>query len=188
MYSSTATSTPPPSSRSSPTVSENSWCILDFGDDRRYFCQATRSGANAGVKVTAGKVKIATRTLIGLPYGCVVEVSTQGRRFDRTDDDEIEPAFLDELTALSPAAFSTGGESSTGPAPTVPIQGKGSNDNRDLSDGNTAQGMGHEEIMEMKREGAGGKDVIQALIDNSATFKGKTEFSKAKYIKRKAKK
>ncbi len=48
-----------------------------------------------------------------------------------------------------------------------------------------SQKLGASEIEELKQSGRGGKEVIQALIDNSETFKNKTEFSQAKWLKRK---
>jgi tRNA (adenine-N(1)-)-methyltransferase non-catalytic subunit len=128
-----------------------------------------------------------------LPYGCVVEI-VDNKNFVRTGDDEITPAFLDEFTGItdtnfsSDGAVSTFGDSSDSVAPMVPIQGKGSNDNRDLRDTSTSQQLDYETIQAMRAGGTGGKDLIKALVDNSSTFQGKTEFSKAKYIKRKAKK
>jgi tRNA (adenine58-N1)-methyltransferase non-catalytic subunit len=67
-----------------------------------------------------------------------------------------------------------------------------SNDNRDLVDRNaltkgkeSSQKLGASEIEELKQSGRDGKEVIKALIENSETFKQKTEFSQAKWLKRK---
>lgn len=60
-------------------------------------------------------------------------------------------------------------------------------DNRDLKDDNTAQALTAEDINEMKGEKSG-EEIIAALVESSATFAAKTEFSKAKYLKRKTKK
>jgi tRNA (adenine-N(1)-)-methyltransferase non-catalytic subunit len=38
------------------------------------------------------------------------------------------------------------------------------------------------------RQGLSGQEIIQALVANSATFHGKTEFSQEKYLKKKQKK
>jgi tRNA (adenine58-N1)-methyltransferase non-catalytic subunit len=45
-----------------------------------------------------------------------------------------------------------------------------------------------DEILAMKEAGKGGKEIIDALTNNSATFQTKSEFSQEKYKKRKAKK
>jgi len=61
----------------------------------------------------------------------------------------------------------------------------GYSDNRNLVDNNTAQGISFSAVTEMREQGIHGSEIVAALIENSATFDGKTEFSKAKYIKRK---
>ena len=61
----------------------------------------------------------------------------------------------------------------------------GYNDNRNLIDNNKAQGISYTAVTEMREQGIHGSEIVAALIENSATFDGKTEFSKAKYIKRK---
>jgi len=179
---------PPLSTRLSPTVLPEAWLILDFGDDRRYFAQATSSGNNAGIKLSSGKTRINTASLIGLPYGSVVEVAN-GKTFVRTSDDEISPAFLSDFTEISDTQFATDGATDGDTAATSkPLQGKGSNDNRDLKDTSSSQSLSYETIQEMRSSGTDGETLIKSLISNSATFQDKTEFSKAKYIKRKAKK
>ena len=37
----------------------------------------------------------------------------------------------------------------------------------------------------MKQSGADGKQIVSSIVDNSATFSTKTEFSQEKYLKRK---
>ena len=62
-------------------------------------------------------------------------------------------------------------------------------DNRNLVAGNVAaQGVSQDDITKMKREGVAGHDIIKALVSNSKTFADKTDFSKAKYLKKKVKK
>ena len=61
----------------------------------------------------------------------------------------------------------------------------GYSDNRNLVDNNTAQGITYSAVTEMREQGIHGSEIVAALIENSATFDAKTEFSKAKYIKRK---
>ncbi len=46
----------------------------------------------------------------------------------------------------------------------------------------------HQDINEMREQGVSGRAIVKALIENSATFQNKTEFSKAKYLKKKQKK
>ncbi|KAG4944742.1 hypothetical protein JHK85_049388 [Glycine max] len=63
-----------------------------------------------------------------------------------------------------------------------------SRDNRALVDNNTAQSLTGEDIEAMRRQGAGGNEIIEALIANSATFEKKTSFSQEKYRLKKQKK
>ena len=61
-------------------------------------------------------------------------------------------------------------------------------DNRDLVDNNLNQKLTQQEILAMQDTGASGETIIKALVQNSASYQSKTEFSKAKYLKKKAKK
>ncbi|RDY13012.1 tRNA (adenine(58)-N(1))-methyltransferase non-catalytic subunit trm6, partial [Mucuna pruriens] len=61
-------------------------------------------------------------------------------------------------------------------------------DNRTLVDNNTAQSLTGEDIEAMRRQGARGNEIIEALIANSATFEKKTSFSQEKYRLKKQKK
>ncbi|XP_061337777.1 uncharacterized protein LOC133284720 [Gastrolobium bilobum] len=63
-----------------------------------------------------------------------------------------------------------------------------SRDNRALIDNNTAQSLTGEDIEAMRRQGARGNEIIEALIANSATFEKKTSFSQEKYRLKKQKK
>jgi tRNA (adenine-N(1)-)-methyltransferase non-catalytic subunit len=64
--------------------------------------------------------------------------------------------------------------------------------NKDLNDTQSSQKLSHQEIEQLKKELLKGEKnsehVIQAVLDNSVTFEAKTEFAKAKYIKRKERK
>lgn len=61
-------------------------------------------------------------------------------------------------------------------------------DNRDIQDDTTSQKLSRDDIMSLRQEGVEGETIIQEIVDNSATFKDRTEYSKAKYIKKKKKK
>lgn len=149
---------------SSPTVQKGHICILDFGD-RHFFVKAA---FGEQVKLAANKSpRVHTTGLIGLPYGCVVEVV--GNKLVRTEDDLMSPP----LSALDEGK----GEKE--------ISSTQMTDNRDLVDSNTSQKIKQDDIQKMKEAGKSGTDIINELISSSETFEGKTEFSKAKYIKRK---
>ncbi|KAK7291238.1 hypothetical protein RIF29_06215 [Crotalaria pallida] len=63
-----------------------------------------------------------------------------------------------------------------------------SRDNRALMDNNTAQSLTGDDIEAMRRQGARGNEIIEALIADSATFERKTSFSQEKYRLKKQKK
>ena len=61
-------------------------------------------------------------------------------------------------------------------------------DNRNMVDTNTAQRMTADDIDFLKKEGVAGKTIIDALVNNSESFKDRTAFSKVKYLRKKAQK
>jgi len=62
-------------------------------------------------------------------------------------------------------------------------------DNRDLCDeGSANQTLKHEEIEQLKSEGASGQTIISKLVSKSATFEKKTVYSQQKYLNKKKKK
>jgi len=61
-------------------------------------------------------------------------------------------------------------------------------DNRSINDDSRSQKMSRDEIMKLKSEGVGGDEIVERIADSSATFKEKTVYSKAKYLKKKKKK
>lgn len=61
-------------------------------------------------------------------------------------------------------------------------------DNRDIVDNSETQKLDKKTIMGFRDEGMEGEKIVEKLIENSATFKGRTEFSQAKYLKKKEKK
>ncbi|KAK0050136.1 tRNA (adenine(58)-N(1))-methyltransferase non-catalytic subunit TRM6 [Biomphalaria pfeifferi] len=61
-------------------------------------------------------------------------------------------------------------------------------DNRNLLDSESNQKMRLEDIQKMKSDGLSGEKIIEELVENSETFDSKTNFSQAKYLKKKKKK
>jgi hypothetical protein len=62
-------------------------------------------------------------------------------------------------------------------------------DNRDLCDeGSANQTLQHDEIEQLKSEGASGQTIISQLVSKSATFEKKTVYSQQKYLNKKKKK
>lgn len=62
------------------------------------------------------------------------------------------------------------------------------NNNKNYTDTNSAQKLSTTEIVELRENGATGKEIIQKLVENSETWDSKTEFSKQKYLKKKQQK
>ena len=153
-------------------ASVGEWVLLNTSDERQLMVQATLSG-----KVRLSKKKsCSTAPLVGARFGSVFELV--GR-----DLTPVEGDLLLDLT--SSAAEATASASST--EATAAGQ-QSTTDNRELVDDNSAQTLPPEEIERMKKEGASGRRIVDALVAHSATFAGKTIFSQAKYLKRKQQK
>uniref|UniRef100_A0A8C1GUE9 tRNA (adenine(58)-N(1))-methyltransferase non-catalytic subunit TRM6 n=1 Tax=Cyprinus carpio TaxID=7962 RepID=A0A8C1GUE9_CYPCA len=60
-------------------------------------------------------------------------------------------------------------------------------DNRHILDDGKSQKLTRDDIETLKEQGLKGQEIVQQLIDNSTTFKDKTEFAQEKYIKKKKK-
>ncbi|KAJ8009515.1 hypothetical protein DPEC_G00089680 [Dallia pectoralis] len=61
-------------------------------------------------------------------------------------------------------------------------------DNRHIQDDGKSQKLTRDDIETLKEQGLKGQEIVQQLIDNSTTFRDKTEFAQEKYIKKKKKK
>ncbi|XP_028997413.1 tRNA (adenine(58)-N(1))-methyltransferase non-catalytic subunit TRM6 [Betta splendens] len=61
-------------------------------------------------------------------------------------------------------------------------------DNRHIVDDGKSQKLTRDDIETLKEQGLKGQEIIQQLIENSSTFRDKTEYAQDKYIKKKKKK
>ncbi|XP_042550660.1 tRNA (adenine(58)-N(1))-methyltransferase non-catalytic subunit TRM6 isoform X1 [Dipodomys spectabilis] len=61
-------------------------------------------------------------------------------------------------------------------------------DNRNIIDDGKSQKLTQDDIKALKDQGIKGEEIVQQLIENSTTFRDKTEFAQDKYIKKKKKK
>jgi len=124
--------------------------------------------------------------LIGMPFGTRFEVRGRDGIVPVTGmDGGITDEILGELGEQAEAAGEAAAANGEQPAVV--------RDNRQLVDRNamthgkeSSQKLGADEIKELKDQGKGTKEVMKALIENSDTFKSKTEFSQAKWLKKKA--
>ncbi|PIN09052.1 tRNA(1-methyladenosine) methyltransferase, subunit GCD10 [Handroanthus impetiginosus] len=139
--------------------------LLDINDgDRVLFARLT-----AGSKIKIGNKNCSLQPLIGCPFGSSfqVEVGEDGpflSRVNRSTEDnnlgeKVDCQIMEECR-----------------------------DNRSIVDNNTAQSLTGEDIDDMRRKGATGDEIVEALIANSATFLKKTAFSQEKYRIKKQKK
>eukprot|EP00051_Salpingoeca_urceolata_P029055 m.488823 g.488823 ORF g.488823 m.488823 type:complete len:472 (-) comp26105_c0_seq1:64-1479(-) len=64
-------------------------------------------------------------------------------------------------------------------------EGPGEADNRSLNEDQTSQTLQYTEIVELQEKGVTGQELIDKLAAASTTFETKTEFSKAKWMKKK---
>ena len=144
-----------------------------MGDGRNFFACAQSKGM-----MRLGRVNISLSGLIGVPYGSVLEVHPDGLIPLPGTNELYEDLAVGDMDGNE---FTRGG----GPASVGEYDGATS-DNRDFTDTNTAQRMTMVEIEELKKSGASGHAIIQALALNSDTWDKKTAFAKQKWTKKKA--
>ncbi|KAJ1969333.1 tRNA (adenine(58)-N(1))-methyltransferase non-catalytic subunit trm6 [Dimargaris xerosporica] len=116
--------------------------------------------ATPGAKIDLGKFgSCMADDIIGRPFGLTYEIYTKGRA--RPLRVESEYATVQETEAT----------------------------NREIMDDPQAQRLTHDEIQQLKESSLAGEvdhdTLIAKMAENNASFDKKTEFSKAKYIKRK---
>ncbi|GER26603.1 tRNA (Adenine-N(1)-)-methyltransferasenon-catalytic subunit trm6 [Striga asiatica] len=154
------------SSNKNPKITwEGCSVLLDINDgDRLLFARLT-----AGSKIKIGNKNYSLQPLIGCRFGSTfqVEVGEDG-------------PFLSRVV---PSAEVNNREEKTDCQIMEECR-----DNRALVDNNTAQSLTGEDIDDMRRKGATGDEIVEALIANSATFEKKTAFSQEKYRIKKQKK
>ncbi|CAM0908228.1 unnamed protein product [Alopecurus aequalis] len=154
---------PPPT----PVIPREAWegcsVLLDINDgDRLAFFRLT-----PGATVKIGDKSCSLQPLLGRPFGSLFRVGPSG----------LVPCAAD--------APSQDGDTQDGANGQAQDETR---DNRSLVDNNTAQTLSSEDIEAMKREGASGDAIVEALIANSSTFGNKTVFSQEKYKLKKQKK
>ncbi|KFM22765.1 tRNA (adenine(58)-N(1))-methyltransferase non-catalytic subunit TRM6 [Auxenochlorella protothecoides] len=140
-------------------IREGSRIILDVNGDRHVFVVV--KGRN---KVKLGQAFCSIQPLIGCPYGSTFGVAPDGKTLQ-----QIPPAVAADW--LEEAALEV------------------TKNNSQLIDaGDANQQLTSERIADLRSQGVHGSAIVEALAAHSATFDAKTEFSQAKYRKKKAKK
>ncbi|XP_039125767.1 tRNA (adenine(58)-N(1))-methyltransferase non-catalytic subunit trm6 isoform X1 [Dioscorea cayenensis subsp. rotundata] len=142
--------------------------LLDINDgDRLVFARLSPA---ATLKI--GDKKCSLRPLIGCPFGSLFRVETgpNGPHLERC---------VHSPSGANDMGVQEGGDRQ--------LESE-SKDNRALIDNNSAQNLSSEDIDAMRRDGATGDEIVEALIANSSTYENKTVFSQEKYKRRKQKK
>jgi len=116
-----------------------------------------------GRKETFERLHFTLDSAIGCPLGSTFEV--KGGKLSRFDAEQD----VDEL--LKPKTNT-----------------EDDKNNQFLQNDGTSQKLSRDEIMNLKAQGVSGKDIVEHLVENSATFKERTQFSQAKYKNKKLKK
>ncbi|KAL6784577.1 hypothetical protein ACKKBF_B02360 [Auxenochlorella protothecoides x Auxenochlorella symbiontica] len=140
-------------------IREGSRIILDVNGDRHVFVVV--KGRN---KVKLGQAFCSIQPLIGCPYGSTFGVAPDGKTLQ-----QIPPAVAADW--LEEAALEVT-----------------KNNSRLIDAGDANQQLTSERIADLRSQGVHGSAIVEALAAHSATFDAKTEFSQAKYRKKKAKK
>jgi tRNA (adenine-N(1)-)-methyltransferase non-catalytic subunit len=158
----------------SPVVREHDVVLLVFADGRQIFTQCTKNGKRGPLLGTLkiNKSHYSTGVLVGLPYGTVLEVG-KSRLQVLAHTEDVIPSY-------STAATGTG-EEEGGTTPSVDQP----RDNRNIVDDNKSQALDQDTLLEMRRTVTDGAEMVQQIVANSASFALKTDFSRAKYIKKK---
>lgn len=156
-------------SRANPRVAtEGCSVLLDINDGDKL----TFARLNSSATLKIGGDKCSLTPMIGCPFGALfqVERGPKGLYLSRI------PAASAKKTSLQDNEDQKDHEKAD------------NKDNRALVDNNTAQNLTSEEILQMRREGISGEQIVEALIANSSTFQKKTAFSQEKYKRKKQKK
>ncbi|XP_010518199.1 PREDICTED: tRNA (adenine(58)-N(1))-methyltransferase non-catalytic subunit trm6-like isoform X1 [Camelina sativa] len=141
-------------------ASEGYSVLLDVNDgDRLVFARLS-----GGAILKIGNKNYSLKPLIGAPFGSLFQVESGE-----------DGSFLSRILPVKQENNSNNVM-------------QDSRDNRELVDNNEAQNLTGEEIEAMRREGAKGDEIIEALIANSKTFDMKTQLSQEKYKLKKQKK
>lgn len=156
----------------STTVNEGEFVLLVFADKRQIFAQALNSQRGKTPSLKINKRTYSTSILIGLSYGTVLELDKQTGLMPLEEGEDVIPDH-ENLTI-----------DDEGEGAGVKSNHHEDNDNRHLVDDNTSQAITADELLKMKSE-LTGAEIVQTIIKNSTSFRDKTSFSKAKYIKRK---
>ncbi|BBN05465.1 tRNA (adenine58-N1)-methyltransferase non-catalytic subunit [Marchantia polymorpha subsp. ruderalis] len=145
--------------------------LLDINDgDRMTFA---RLHSTSTLKI--GNTKCTLEALVGQPFGAVFEMQSE-----RNSSKLVRMPNVSDVNGRNEKRQQIETDQDS--------EDVKDRDNRALVDDNKAQTLSSDDIDRMKRDGASGKEIIDALVANSASFETKTAFSQEKYMKKKQKK
>ncbi|CAJ1969096.1 unnamed protein product [Cylindrotheca closterium] len=165
-------------------VQEGDHVILVFGDGRQLFAQCLKKLRGKAPPVKINKRTYPTFNLVGLPYGTVVEVGSS-KLHPLPEGEDVIPKYPDTNKKGDDSNEGNLEDAEATAADNTFPSIEQANDNRDLVDNNTSQQLQQRQVEKMRRTGMEGATIVDTLIENSASFQNKTEFSKAKYVARK---
>ena len=155
----------------SSTVKEGEFVLLVFADKRQIFAQALKTQRGKSPNLKINKRTYSTSILVGLSYGTVLELNKQTGLIPLEEGEDVIPTHENLTIDRDEKDGNTHNEG---------------NDNRHLVDDNTSQTMTADELHKMRSDPSlTGSEIVEKIIQNSASFQNKTTFSKAKYIKKK---
>ncbi|KAH6926810.1 hypothetical protein HPB50_022344 [Hyalomma asiaticum] len=111
-----------------------------------------------------GKRKFSIQTAIGEPFGSIFEIDNR------------------DLRKISAEEYRKRCSECEVPGDDAQASGQ---DNRNLLDDGKSQKLTREDIETFKADGTSGESIIKTLVENSTTFKEKTEYAQRKYLKKK---
>lgn len=111
-----------------------------------------------------GKRKFSIQTAIGEAFGSVFEI----------DNRDLRKVSAEEYRKRCSECEVPGDDAQTS-----------GQDNRNLVDDGKSQKLTREDIETFKADGTSGESIIKTLVENSTTFKEKTEYAQRKYLKKK---
>ena len=121
------------------------------------------------------KKNVDVTCMVGQPLGSIFEL--QGDTLVRLTDSELYAGELTEVRSDEKEVIATEGSATVS---------KG--DNRNYVDTNTAQRLKPAEVRALRESGTKGEEIIQKLVENSATWDKKTDYAQEKYLTKKKKK
>uniref|UniRef100_A0A7S0NIX7 tRNA (adenine(58)-N(1))-methyltransferase non-catalytic subunit TRM6 n=1 Tax=Micromonas pusilla TaxID=38833 RepID=A0A7S0NIX7_MICPS len=137
--------------------------LLEMNGDKWAFIKLKRDGT-----AVIGKHKdVSLNPLIGAPFGSTYEVDQDGVLYPAEPDPPEWTAGDDAINAID--------------------DDRNNADVNDMRD-SSAQQLDQHDIARLKREGVGGRSLVEALAASSATFAKKTAYAQEKYVKKKLRK